>query len=132
MRKFILVAAMLPASASAQAGVSRSLILAANDEVTTPAQPATTTTTAPAPPATTPATTTPSADTPKFVERPAAVAPTPTPTTTTPATPAKTTTTGTPKTTKPVASDPKADKAKRRRDTEARVIYELHRHGIYW
>ena len=107
--------------------VSRSLILAANDEVTTPAQPATTTTTAPAPPAATPATTTPSADTPKFVERPAVA-----PTTTTPATPAKTTTTGTPKTTKPVASDPKADKAKRRRDTEARVIYELHRHGIYW
>ena len=128
MRKFILVAAMLLASASAQAGVSRSLILAANGEVTTPAQPATTTTTAPAPPATT----TPSADTPKFVERPAAVAPTATPTTTTPATPAKTTTTGTPKTTKPVASDPKADKAKRRRDTEARVIYELHRHGVYW
>ena len=127
MRKFILVAAMLLASASAQAGVSRSLILAANDEVTTPAQPATTTTTAPAPPATTPATTTPSADTPKFVERPAVA-----PTTTTPATPAKTTTTGTPKTTKPVASDPKADKAKRRRDTEARVIYELHRHGVYW
>jgi hypothetical protein len=123
MRKFILVAAMLLASASAQAGVSRSLILAANDEVTPPAQPATTTTTAPASPATTPATTTPSTDTPKFVERPA-VAPT--------ATPAKTTTTGTPKTTKPVASDPKADKAKRRRDTEARVIYELHRHGIYW
>ena len=130
MRKFILVAAMLLASASAQAGVSRSLILAANDEVTPPA-PATTTTTAPAPPATTPAITTPSTDTPKFVERPA-VAPPATPTTTTPATPAKTTTTGTPKTTKPVASDPKADKAKRRRDTEARVIYELHRHGIYW
>ena len=127
MRKFILVAAMLLASASAQAGVSRSLILAANDEVTTPAQPAATTTTAPAPPATTPATTTPSTDTPKFVERPAVA-----PTTTTPATPAKTITTGTPKTTKPVASDPKADKAKRRRDTEARVIYELHRHGIYW
>jgi hypothetical protein len=27
----------------------------------------------------------------------------------------------------------KAEKPKRRRDsTEARVIYELHRHGIYW
>ena len=121
MRRFILIAAMVLASASAQAGPSRSLILASNDEQpvsapqTTPAPAAGTTTTAPQ-------TTT---ETPKYVERPAAVTPaTATPVTTT------TTTTETPKTTK--AADSKADKAKKRRETEARVINELHRHGIYW
>jgi hypothetical protein len=123
MRKFILIAAMVLASASAQAGQSRSLILAANDEQPSTEQPA-----IPAAPQTTPApavapqTTTTTTDTPKYVERPAAVAPA----ATTPAT----TTTETPKTTK--TTDAKADKARKRRDTEARVIYELHRHGIYW
>jgi hypothetical protein len=120
MRRFILIAAMVLASASAQAGPSRSLILASNDEQpvsapqTTPAPAAGTTTTAPQTATTT--------ETPKYVERPAAV----TPATATPAT----TTTEPPKTTK--AADSKADKAKKRRETEARVINELHRHGIYW
>jgi hypothetical protein len=124
MRKFILIAAMVLASASAQAGQSRSLILAANDEQPSTEQPA-----IPAAPQTTPApaaapqTTTTTTDTPKYVERPAAVAPAAT-------TPATTPTTETPKTTK--TTDAKADKARKRRDTEARVIYELHRHGIYW
>ena len=124
MRKFILIAAMVLASASAQAGQSRSLILAANDEQPSTEQPVTPAApqTAPAP-AAAPQTTTTTTDTPKYVERPAAV----TPAATTPAT----TTTETPKTTK--STDAKAsDKAKKRRDTEARVIYELHRHGIYW
>ena len=111
MRKFILIAAMVLASASAQAGPSRSLILAANDEAPATQQPVTTAA---------PQTTT---DAPKYVERPAVA-----PATTTPAT--TTTTTDTPKTTK--AADAKADKAKKRRETEARVINELHRHGIYW
>jgi len=121
MRKFILIAAMVLASANAQAGPSRSLILAANDE-----QPATTLApqTSPAPSAA-PTSATPQAttttETPKYVERPTAVAPAAT---------AATTTTGTPKT--PKTTDTKADKAKKRRDTQARVIYELHRHGIYW
>jgi hypothetical protein len=124
MRKFILIAAMVLASANAQAGPSRSLILAANDE-----QSATTLApqTSPAPSAAstsaTPQATT-TTETPKYVERPAAVAPAAA------TTPAATTTTGTPKTSK--TTDTKADKAKKRRDIQARVIYELHRHGIYW
>ena len=137
MRKFILIAAMVLASASAQAGPSRSLILAANDEQPAAGQPATTAApqVAPAPapaaapaPAVAPAApqpTTTTTDTPKYVERPTAVAPA----ATTPA-PTTTTTTDKPKSTK--AADTKADRAKHRRDTEARVIYELHRHGIYW
>jgi hypothetical protein len=119
MRKFILIAAMVLVSANAYAGQSRSLILASNDE-----QPLAAPQSSPAPaaPQTTTTTTT---ETPKYVERPAAVAPATTAPATTP-----TATTDTPKTTK--AADTKADKAKKRRDTEARVIYELHRHGIYW
>jgi len=63
------------------------------------------------------------AEAPKFVERPAAVEPA----------------TDQPKSdqakvdqAKP-ASDKKAEKPRHKREsTEARVIYELHRHGIYW
>lgn len=136
MRKFILVAAMVLASANAYAGQSRSLILAANDE-----QPVAAPQTNPAPapaPAAVPTTTAPqtsattTTDAPKYVERPAAVAPATTAPAATPTTPAATT--ETPKTTKTTDAkgNDKADKAKKRRDTEARVIYELHRHGIYW
>jgi len=129
MRKFILIAAILLASASAPtsvlAGQSRSLTLASNDEPASVDQSKAAPQAAPAPAAQT-------TDTPKFVERPPAVAAT-TPTTTA----TTTTTTDAPKTEKPVARDttkgtPKADKAKRRESTEARVIRELHRHGIYW
>ena len=104
MRKFILIAAMVLVSATAQAGVTRSLTLASNDE---------------------PATSEPTkaVEAPKYVARPAAVD----------------TTSETPKAepVKPVAekdtSTPAAEKPRRKRQsTEARVIYELHRHGIYW
>ena len=110
MRKLILIAAMVLISASAQAGGNRGLTLAANDEPPAAAeQPKS---------AETRAAEEPKADAPKFVERPAAVA----------------------------APDdaPKADQVKpasgkkaevrkhRHESTEARVIYELHRHGIYW
>ena len=123
MRKLLLIAAMVLVSATAQAG-SRSLTLAANDEPAAAPQPRAveqqpvvvqpaTPQSAEAPraveaPAATPA--------PNYVARPApveaaALAPQAEPT-------------------KPVA---KVEKPKRRRDsTEARVIYELHRHGIYW
>ena len=90
MRKFILITALVLASATAQAAGTRSLTLASNDE---PAAAV-------------------GADAPKYVERPAAV-----------------------DTTRPVADrgTPKTAKPKRRHLwTEARVIYELHRHGIYW
>jgi hypothetical protein len=99
MRKFVLIAAMILASASAQAGGSRSLTLASNDDATVTTQPA---------PAAAPA----PAEAPKYVERPSAVdtkAATDQP--------------------KPVA---KTDRKKHQGSVEARVIYELHRHGIYW
>ena len=97
MRKFVLIAAMILASASAHAAGSRGLTLASNDEPAASAQPLP----APAP-----------ADAPKHVERPSD---------------------------SKVAAQPKLDarqaaKAKKlhHETTEARVIYELHRHGIYW
>jgi hypothetical protein len=104
MRKFILVAALVLASASAQAGVSRGLVLAASDEPVTAAQPKA----AEAPKAT---------EAPKYVERPPAVEPT---------------------TTQPKADQAKpvperrAERPRHRGLTRARIVYELHRHGIYW
>jgi hypothetical protein len=100
MRKLILIAAMVLASATAQAGSSRNLTMAAND------QPAAV-----------------EAEAPKFVERPAAVE---TKADEPKAEPAKVVT-------EKSVETPKVEKPKRKRmSTEARVIYELHRHGIYW
>jgi hypothetical protein len=116
MRKFILVTAMVLASATAQAGASRGLTMASNDEpaVVEQAKPAE---------VARPGETSKPAEAPKYIERPAAVEPKAEP----------------PKTdaVKPVAEKDaqalKAEKLKRRHEsTEARVIYELHRHGIYW
>jgi len=117
MRKFVLIAAMVLASATAQAGSSRNLTMAANDQPVAAEAPKATDK------ATDKGTEQPAAGAPKFVERPAAVemkAEEPK------AEPAK-----------PVAEKnvetPKIEKPKRKRmSTEARVIYELHRHGIYW
>jgi hypothetical protein len=100
MRQFILILAMVLVSATAQAGVSRGLTLASNDE---------------------PAAAEPSsnaAEAPKFVARPSAVD----------------TKAEQPKPAAEKNADaPKVDKPKRKHEsTEARVIYELHRHGIYW
>lgn len=134
MRKLILIAAMVLISASAQAGPTRGLTMASNDEQPAPADqlrnadPKAADTKAADPKATdtkaadTKATDTkadPSkADAPKFVERPAAVV--------APADAPKA------DQVKP-APDKKAEKPRHRREsTEARVIYELHRHGIYW
>jgi hypothetical protein len=119
MRKFILITAMGLVSATAHAGGQRSLTLASSDETgksigTMPAE-------------TAPAEATP--ETPKFVERPAVVDPKagqpavhcqPAPTTAeAPRVTAGEVATG---------EEPKH----RHRSTEARVISELHRHGIYW
>ncbi len=119
MRKLILIAAMVLISASAQAGPTRGLTMASNDEQPAPADqlknadPKATDTKA----ADTKADP-PKADAPKFVERPAAVV--------APADAPKA------DQVKPVP-DKKAEKPRHRREsTEARVIYELHRHGIYW
>ncbi len=112
MRKFILIAAMVLISASAQAGVSRGLTVASSDEPAVAEQSKVVEKAVEAP-----KTEEPKADAPKFVERPAVVDPA--------ADQAK------PDSGKPV-SDKKAEKKRKRESTEARVIYELHRHGIYW
>jgi hypothetical protein len=108
MRKLVLIAALVLVSATAQAGTSRGLTMASNDEVTAAEQPKS----AEAP-----------VEAPKYVERPAAVD------TVAPA----------PKGDEPKSvadkdiHGPKAAKSKHHHEsTEARVIYELHRHGIYW
>jgi hypothetical protein len=111
MRKFILITAMVLASATAHAG-ERSLTVASSDEPTStvPAKPADTA------PAAAPATTAPS-----YVERPSVAAPDCAPTTSAEA----------PKSTPRDAAA--VEKPKHRHvSTEARVISELHRHGIYW
>ena len=150
MRKFILITALVLASATAQAGAMRDLVLASNDEAAAsePSQTSVIPKTSEAPkisaaPQETPtvseapkaaeapkAVDVPKAaeapkpvETPKYVERP----------------PVADTTTGAPKAERVKAVAEKdiqplrADKPKRRHEpTEARVIYELHRHGIYW
>jgi hypothetical protein len=112
MRKLVLIAAMVLVSATAQAGASRGLTMASNDEVPAAEQPKAVAAPADAP-----------VDTPKYIARPAPVDS---------ATPAPKGDEG-----KPVADrDLRAPKAARSRhhhgSIEARVIYELHRHGIYW
>lgn len=106
MRKFILTAALVLASAAAQAGDTRSLITQASDESAVESS---------APKA--------ESSAPKYVARPAAVA----------------TEAEQPKSEakKPVAEKATpargVEKPRRQRDaTEARVIRELNRHGIYW
>ncbi|MDA9465710.1 hypothetical protein [Bradyrhizobium sp. CCBAU 53415] len=130
MRKIILVAAMLLASASAHAGASRGLSLAAAGEqafapqTTTPASTAMTQVSEAAP----------ATEAPKYSERPPAVslsapAAASAPTVTTPTTTSAPVTTARPAT----KSAAGADKPKHKRSwTERRIISELHRHGIYW
>ena len=112
MRKFILITAMVLASASAQAGPMRGLTLASNDQ---PAEQAKPVEQKPGTPK--------AVEAPVYVARPSAVG----------------TATETPKVepTNPAAEKASrassAEKPKRRREsTEARVIRELNRHGIYW
>jgi hypothetical protein len=118
MRKFILIAAMVLVSASAQAGPSRSLTLASNDEPATVEQPKAVQDKV----AQDKAVDDKAGEAPKFVERPAAVDKT--------AAPAKA------DEVKPVADKdaaaPKVEKKRKHEVTAARVISELHRHGIYW
>jgi hypothetical protein len=127
MRKFIMITAIVLASASAQAA-DRSLTLAGSDA--SPAPAADTAKTAEAPKL---AETPPATEAPKYVERPAAVE-------TRPAPPAVAQPVAAPPIAEPAkpvaqktASAPKVEKPRRRRYwTEARIIHELHRHGIYW
>jgi hypothetical protein len=102
MHKLILIAAMVFVSATAQAGSTRTLITQASNEEPVAAEQGT-------------------SEAPKYVARPSATTEQPKSEETKPAA-AKT------------ASTPRAEKPRRRSgaSTEARVIYELHRHGIYW
>jgi hypothetical protein len=129
MRKLILIAAMVLVSASAQAGPSRNLTtVASNDAPAAAEQPkaiqdkAVQDKAAPDTAVQDKAVDSKAGETPKFVERPAAVDKA--------VEPAKA------DQVKPVADKdvaaPKVEKKHRHESTEARVIYELHRHGIYW
>ncbi|UPK27434.1 hypothetical protein [Bradyrhizobium sp. 195] len=116
MRKLILIVAMSLLASQAHAGGSRSLSLAAS----TSNQPANEQPAAPA------------AGTPQAVQSAAAAQPAPTQTATTtstsPAAPAPTAATAASAEPSPAATKPK----RRAPSVEARVIRELHRHGIYW
>jgi hypothetical protein len=130
MRKFILIAGLVLASATAQA-TDRSLSAVGSDALTAavPAKVAETQKTAEAPQvAATQVTEAPKAEAPKYVDRPALVEPK----TETPKAAQSNT-----ESDKPVAQTaaltPKAEKPRRTRYwTEGRIISELHRHGIYW
>jgi hypothetical protein len=103
MRKFILIAALVLVSATAQAETTRGLTVASNDEA---------------------ATQTPNAaEAPKYAARPAAVD-------------MRTQQLKAERAKRLAAKDPRllrAEQAKRRRPSiVARVVYALHRHGIYW
>jgi hypothetical protein len=133
MRKLIAIAAMVLASASAEAGQTRSLTRAdLQVAATDPAQPVDASKTSEAKSseaAITPDVAKP-ADPPKLVERPAAVEPTrsqPAPTAATQPSPSDVTT---PSTAKAARAD--RPRHKQRDRTESRIIGELHRHGIYW
>jgi hypothetical protein len=126
MRKLILVATLCLLSATAQAGVSRGLTLASNDEPAAAQQPkASEQKVSEQKPVEAPASVdaTKPVEAPKYIGRPAAIATTP---------PAPQVDQAKPVAEKNIQT-PKAERPKRRRGTtEARVIYELHRHGIYW
>ena len=140
MRKLILIAGFALVSAAAQAG-DRSLSLAGSQSATValPAKPAEAPRTAEAPPATE----APTAEAPKYVERPAVVEPK------TAATKSVTRKTQSARIqsakleqsaaerARPVArrtaSSSRTERPHRKRHwAEARIIRELHRHGIYW
>ncbi len=126
MRKLILIAGFVLASAAAQAGEARSLTLASEAPSVAAPAPAV----AAVPVAETPRTAEApqAAEAPKYVERPALVE--------TSSQPSKTEQPNV-EPAKPVAektaSAPKPEKPRHKRYwTESRIIGELHRHGIYW
>ena len=137
MRKFILIAGFVLASATAQAG-ERSLSLSGSDVTAAPdpapARIADTPKSAEAPQAVD----APKTEAPKYIERPTAVAPkAETPKAEAPkAATSKAATSNVEQTTAEPAKPQKtakSDKPRRQRYwTERRIISELHRHGIYW
>ncbi|SHL29008.1 hypothetical protein [Bradyrhizobium lablabi] len=127
MRKFILIAGLVLASATAQAG-ERSLSLAGSDVLAAPASAPAKVADAPKTAEAPQAVEAPKVEAPKYIERPAAVEPK---AETPKAETAKVEQTAT-ESAKP-AKTAKADKPRHKRYwTEGRIISELHRHGIYW
>ena len=120
MRKFILIAGFVLASAAAQAGDNRSLSLTSDPL----AAPAPARTSAPSQSAEAPQpSAAPQAEIPKYVERPTLIDTKAEPVSTDATKPGATKT----------ASAPRAEKPRRKRYwTEGRIISELHRHGISW
>jgi hypothetical protein len=111
MRTFILIIAMVLASATAQADGSRSLTLAQSDPPAAAVE---------APKATEATTNAPKVETSKYVARPPLVEP-------------KSSSKPAQAVADNAASAPKAEKPRRQRYwTEQRIVGELHRHGIYW
>lgn len=137
MRKFILIAGFVLASATAQAG-ERSLSLAGTDVLAAPASAPAKVADAPktveVPQAVeAPKTEAPKAEAPKYIERPAAVEPkAETPKAETPKAAAPKVEQTTTESAKPVKTA-KSEKPRHKRYwTEGRIISELHRHGVYW
>lgn len=119
MRKIVLVAAMVLVSASAHAG-DRGLSLSTATAAPQIAAAIT--------PTTQMSEVAPAVEAPKYVDRPPAI-PAPAPAVT-----ATTATSGPVTTVKPATkTTAKADRSRHKRTwTEARIISELHRHGVYW
>jgi len=103
MRKLILIAALVLVSATAQAGTKRGLTVASNDAAATEA--------------------TTAAETPKYASRPTAAE-------------MRAQQLKAERAKRLAAKDPRAlraEQAKRKRGSIlARVVYALHRHGVYW
>lgn len=145
MRKYILIAGFVLASAAAQAG-DRSLSLAGDETTaaTAPAKAADGPRTAEIPQAVeaprieAPGTETPKTEAPKYIERPAVVEPkAEAPKAAAPKAAAVEAEQPSAEPAKPAvrktASTSKSEKPRRKRYwTEARIIRELNRHGIYW
>ena len=121
MRKLILIAGFVLASATAQAGDVRSLSRLDSDPQ---AAPAPTRAVESSQTAQVPQATEAPKEAPKYVERPARVEPNNDLTGLENIKPSDTKTASTPRTEKP--------RRKQRYLTEGRIISELHRHGIYW
>ncbi|QHP67381.1 hypothetical protein EI171_08055 [Bradyrhizobium sp. LCT2] len=137
MRKLILIAVMSLVATEAYAGGPRSLSLAATNSNQQATEPPAATATVPAQttqaPAATQAPNLQTATTAPTSTPPAAITATTPPTAAAPVATAPVATPPTQFTAAPVASTTETAKPKRRQpSTEARVIRELHRHGIYW
>jgi hypothetical protein len=133
MRKFILIAGLVLASATAQAG-ERSLSLAGSDVQAAPVQAPAKIADAPKTAEVPAATETPKTEAPTYVDRPAPVAPkAETPKAETPKAAAPKIEETTTEPAKPVKTA-KSEKPRRKQRywTEGRIIGELHRHGVYW